>query len=78
MANQVKPLILRLPPKLADALQNESISRDVSVNWIVMEMLGERYGIDVTQVVRRAPKKPRIKEQCETGLATVEPLQQPP
>lgn len=62
---------------MAEALQNESISRDVSVNWIVMEMLGERYGIDVTQVVRRAPKKNRKENEC-TGLTTTTPLQQPP
>ena len=77
MANQVKPIIIRLPPKLDEALKAESARRDVSVNWIILQMLGSAYGIDVTDVVRRAPKKHK-EHECLDGSTTTTPLQQPP
>lgn len=80
MANKIKSIIVRLPPEIAEALKSDSEARGESGNWIIIRLLAEAYGVDVKSVVKRAPKKPRIKEpeQCETGLVTAEPLQQPP
>lgn len=68
MAQKTRPIVLRLPPKLADAIREESERRDVSMNWVITKALADLYGVDVRNVVRRATKKPREKEdECTPG-----------
>ena len=81
MANEIKPIMVRVPPEIAEAIKTDSKTRGESVNWIITCLLAEAYGVDVKNVVKRAPKKPRTRKgqrQCETGLVTTEHLQQPP
>lgn len=75
MANQVKPIMLRLPFELDEALRAESAKREESVNWIIMQLLGDALGVDVTNMVRRSPKR---KKECSLQSDTKTPLQQPP
>ena len=75
MANQVKPIMLRLPFELDEALRAESARREESINWITMQLLGDALGVDVTKMVRRSPKR---KKECSLQSDTKTHLQQPP